>query len=140
MTDHQQIKAALSYIPAHDRDVWCKIGMAVKSELGEPGFPLWEAWSQNADTYKQADARAVWKSFKPSGPVTIASLFGLAKEHGYRPEQPYHPVDPAEMLRRARERQEAERIERENTEASHREAARKAADLWSRANPHRALS
>ena len=136
MTDHQQIKAALSYIPAHDRDVWCKIGMAVKSELGEEGFPLWSDWSATADTYKPTDARAVWKSFKPSGPVTIASLFGLAKEHGYRPEHPARPIDPAEMLRRAQARQEMERSERENTEASHREAARKAADLWSRANPH----
>ncbi len=136
MTDPQQIQAALSYIPAHDRDVWCKIGMAVKSELGEEGFSLWSDWSQNADTYRQADARAVWKSFKPSGPVTIASLFGLAKEHGYRPEHPARPIDPAEMIRRAQARQEAERIERENTEASHREAARKAADLWSKANPN----
>ena len=135
MTDPQQIQAALSYIPSHDRDVWCKIGMAMKSELGEPGFPLWEAWSQNADTYKPADARAVWKSFKPSGPVTIASLFGLAKEHGYRPDKPAQAIDPAEIIRRAQARQEAERIERENTEASHREAARKAVTLWSKAKP-----
>ena len=136
MTDLRQIEAALSFIPAHDRDVWWKIGMAVKSELGEEGFPLWSEWGASADTYKQADARAVWKSLKASGPVTIASLFGLAKDHGYRPEHPAQPIDPAEMMRRAQERQEAERIERENTEASHREAARKAADLWSKANPH----
>ena len=136
MTDLRQIEAALTYIPAHDRDTWWKIGMAVKSELGEEGFPLWSDWSATADTYKPTDARAVWKSFKPSGPVTIASLFGLAKEHGYRPEHPARPIDPAEMLRRARERQEAERIERENTEASHREAAARAVDLWGKANPH----
>jgi len=136
MTDIKQIEAALTYIPAHDRDVWWKVGMSVKSELGEEGFPLWSEWGASADTYKQADARAVWKSLKASGPVTIASLFGLAKEHGYRPEHPARPIDPAEMMRRARERQEAERIERENTEASHREAAKKAVDLWSKANPH----
>lgn len=136
MTDIKQIEAALTYIPAHDRDVWWKVGMSVKSELGEEGFPLWSEWGASADTYKQADARAVWKSLKASGPVTISSLFGLAKEHGYRPEHPARPIDPAEMMRRARERQEAERIERENTEASHREAAKKAVDLWSKANPH----
>ena len=136
MTDHQQIKAALSYIPAHDRDVWWRMAMAVKSKLGEEGFTLWNDWSATGDTYNPATANTVWRSAGASGGITIASLFGLAKKHGYRPEQPYHPVDPAEMLRRARERQEAERIERENTEASHREAARKAADLWSRANPH----
>jgi len=130
MTDPQTIQAALTYIPAHDRDTWWKIGMAVKSELGDTGFDLWNEWSANSDTYRQSDARAVWKSLKASGPVTIASLFGLAKEHGYRPEHPARPIDPAEMLRRAAERQEEERIERENTEASHREAARKAADLW----------
>ncbi len=136
MTDIKQIEAALTYIPAHDRDVWWKVGMSVKSELGEEGFPLWSEWGASADTYKQADARAVWKSLKASGPVTIASLFGLAKEHGYRPEHPARPIDPAEIMRRARERQEAERIERENTEASYREAAKKAVELWNKANPH----
>jgi hypothetical protein len=104
--------------------------------LGKKAFPCGATGAPTPTPTSQADARAVWKSFKPSGPVTIASLFGLAKEHGYRPEHPARPIDPAEMMRRARERQEAERIERENTEASHREAARKAADLWGKANPN----
>ena len=60
MTDPQLIQAALSYIPAHDRDTWWKIGMAVKSELGDTGFDLWNEWSANSDTYRQSDARAVW--------------------------------------------------------------------------------
>ena len=45
MTDHQQIQAALSFVPAHDRDVWCKIGMAVKVKFvpteGGPQMPVW---------------------------------------------------------------------------------------------------
>lgn len=135
--DIKQIEAALTYIPAHDRDVWWKVGMSVKSELGESGFPLWNEWSQTADTYRQQEARAVWKSLKASGPVTIKSLFGLAKEHGYQPERgAFQPIDPAELLRRDSERKERDRIEQAKTDASHQQAAAKAADLWSKANPH----
>ncbi len=35
--DSRQVEAALSYIPAHDRDLWVRMGIAVKSELGVNG-------------------------------------------------------------------------------------------------------
>jgi hypothetical protein len=38
--DYTAIEAALSYIPANDRDTWLRMGMAVKPELGEDGFVL----------------------------------------------------------------------------------------------------
>ena len=34
----ETIAAALAYIPAHDRQLWVHIGMAIKSALGEDGF------------------------------------------------------------------------------------------------------
>uniref|UniRef100_UPI000491DF60 PriCT-2 domain-containing protein n=1 Tax=Chitinilyticum litopenaei TaxID=1121276 RepID=UPI000491DF60 len=63
MTDPaNDIRAALAHIPAHDRDTWVCMAMAVKSELGEAGFNLWDDWSQSADNYQPKAARAVWKS------------------------------------------------------------------------------
>ena len=41
MTDPQLIQGRPVTIPAHDRDTWWKIGMAVKSELGGYRLAPW---------------------------------------------------------------------------------------------------
>lgn len=128
------IRAALAYLDAHDRDKWVLHGMAIKSELGEAGFTLWDDWSQTAKNYQPKAAKAVWKSIKPAGRVTIASLFAEAIQHGYRPDTPYTPPSPEE-----RASIEAERLaalaEAEAMAQQQREAAKaKATKLWERAN------
>jgi putative DNA primase/helicase len=40
-------------LPAHDRELWVRVGMAIKSELGEDGFNLWDEWSRAADNYRR---------------------------------------------------------------------------------------
>ena len=47
--------------------------MAVKSELGDGGFEIWDTWSQQDDSYRPADARAVWRSIGPGGGITVAT-------------------------------------------------------------------
>jgi len=73
----------LHYIPAHDREIWIKIGMALKSELGDGGFSLFDEWSKSAENYDHKSVISVWRSFK-DGTVSIGSLVHLAKEHGWR--------------------------------------------------------
>ena len=53
--------------------------MAVKSELGEAGFEVWDEWSQQADSYNAKDARDVWKSIRANGKVTGGTLFHEAR-------------------------------------------------------------
>lgn len=65
--DYEVIRTALFSIPAHDRDTWLRMGMAVKSELDEDGFALWDDWSRTADNYNAKDAKTVWRSIKPNG-------------------------------------------------------------------------
>ena len=77
-----EIEAALSSIPAQDREVWVQVGMAIKSSLGDAGFPIWDYWSQTADNYRERDARDVWKSFKQGGGVGLGTLFYYAELHG----------------------------------------------------------
>ncbi|MGB0758029.1 MAG: PriCT-2 domain-containing protein, partial [Rubripirellula sp.] len=37
----------LQHVPGYDdRDTWVDVGMALKAELGDAGFPLWENWSK----------------------------------------------------------------------------------------------
>ncbi len=77
------VENALSHIDARDRDVWIRVGMAVKREFGEEGFALWDRWSQSAPNYEPKAARAAWKSFKAEGPVTAGTIFYYAKQGGY---------------------------------------------------------
>ena len=63
--EYDEIRAALSHIGADDRDMWIRMGAAVKDEMGEDGFHLWDEWSQTGGSYNARDAKAAWKSFKP---------------------------------------------------------------------------
>lgn len=74
-----------SIIPTHDRELWVRIGMAIKSALGEAGFDLWDHWSRRDQSYKSADARSVWQSIQADGRITFATLYHEAKQYGLRP-------------------------------------------------------
>lgn len=82
-SDRDNIQAALHCIPARDRETWVLMGMAVKSELGEEGFGLWDDWSRQADSYRESDAQAAWRSFKANGNTTIGTLYHEAEKHGF---------------------------------------------------------
>jgi hypothetical protein len=101
--DPATIQRALSHIPAQDRDMWLRMGMAVKSGLGEDGFGLWDTWSRTADNYNASDARAVWRSIKPNGGISIGTLFHTAKLHGFRSPESALKRDLAEGNPRKKE-------------------------------------
>ena len=77
---------ALASIPPDvDRDTWARLGMAIKSELPDTvGFDLWNDWSARGATYNERNARDTWRSIKASGKTSIGTLFGVAKDHGYK--------------------------------------------------------
>ena len=134
MSNYEEIQNALSYIDAHDRETWFEVGAALKDELGEDGYALWDNWSQSADSYKSQDAKAVWKSIKP-GHLHIASLFHHARAGGYRPSKPYVPPTAEEQARRAAEaqaRQQAEERARAEKQTAVKTNAQK---IWERAKP-----
>ncbi|MES9868079.1 MAG: DUF3987 domain-containing protein [Sedimenticola sp.] len=95
-----EIKSALYRIPPDiDRDSWVAIGMALNwagTQTGqeEDAFYLWDQWSQGTPMapctkYRgQQDLVAPWRSFRPESGRTIATLFGIAKEHGWKRPQP----------------------------------------------------
>jgi len=82
-SEAERLRAALATIPAHDYTTWVDMAFAVKQGLGDAGFDLWDAWSQTAPNYDARSARATWRSARESGPITLASLFWLAREHGF---------------------------------------------------------
>ena len=116
------LQAALYSIPADDREVWWRMGAAIKSELGEAGFSLWDAWSRQSDRYREASARATWRALRPTGrdgrAITVGSLYHLAKDYGWLGEAPARHQPSAEE-----KRQRAEARRREAEERNRREAA-----------------
>ncbi len=85
-TNPAEISAALQYIsPDLDRHDWIVVGMAIQSELGDGGFDLFDSWSAGGQTYEPRAAKSAWRSFQPGGGITVASLFKMAREGGYRP-------------------------------------------------------
>lgn len=95
-TTAEQIEEALQYIsPDMEREEWAKIGMSIKSEMGDYGITLFDTWSQGADNYKAADVKSTWRSINGKGGVGIGTLFHIAKEGGYQPEQ--IEVSPAQQ-------------------------------------------
>lgn len=85
------IESALLYVPADDRELWLRMAMAIKTELGDDGFALWDYWSQSAGSYKESDAKAVWRSVRGSG-VGIGTLIFEAKRHGWNRSTEHKPV------------------------------------------------
>ncbi|ABO55460.1 AAA family ATPase [Burkholderia vietnamiensis] len=135
--DEERIRAALSHVPAGDRDTWVQMGMAIKAELGEAGFDLWDDWSRSASSYSEADAKSVWKSFR-SGGITIASLFKRAIEHGYRESAPTTALSVDERERRRVERDREAAAATELRQHAQADAAANARNLWERAETVRA--
>ncbi|WP_321808075.1 AAA family ATPase [Burkholderia sp. BCC1993] len=130
--EEERIRAALSHVPADDRDTWVQMGMAVKAELGDGGFDLWDDWSRAAKSYSESDARSVWRSFKAGG-ITIATLYKKAIEHGYVESEPLKQIDPAERERRRAAREQEAKEATERHERTQSEAACKARELWEKA-------
>jgi putative DNA primase/helicase len=136
------IRAALASIPPDvDRETWARLAMAIKSELSSAaGFALWSEWSADSDSYDPRSARDTWRSIKAGGAVTIGTLFGLAKDNGFRfPEEPVQaPALSDQAQAEAQRLAETRRRQREAEAAEYRRraerAARDAAHLWAGAS------
>ena len=114
MSDYEEIRNALDYLDPHDRLTWLRMGAALKDELGEDGFNLWDTWSQQAENYKTQDAKYTWNRSIKTGRVSIGSLYYEATKNGFQHSQQYKPPTTEEIEQRqarAKARQEADAVE-----------------------------
>lgn len=128
MTNIDRIREALQFIDPSVRDKWVSMGMAIKSEVGDTGFDIWDSWSQQAESFNSRDARDVWKSIRAGGKVTIGTLFHEAKANGWCDDGMYQKPSPEELAERRRiaaERaaQEETAIARERADTAKKAAA-----------------
>jgi hypothetical protein len=75
------LRSALNYLRADDRDLWQRMGHALKG-MGATGRELWLTWSQTSDKFDAADAARVWNSFKPER-TDYRAVFADAQRHGW---------------------------------------------------------
>lgn len=81
-----RIESALYAIPPDvDRVTWIKVGLALRSELGDNAETLWHDWSSGSANYRESDARSAWRSCGTSRATTIGTLFYIAQQHGWKP-------------------------------------------------------
>jgi len=127
------IRAALDCIPADlPRDEWVRIAMALKSELGEAGLELFDAWSKKGAKYNGKSIRDTWRSVKVDGGVGIGTLLHMAKAYGFRWDERDSKTQPTpgEWKARPTPRAEREKDERAEREAANRQAAKEAEKFW----------
>lgn len=130
MTDRDSIRAALACIPADDRDLWVRVGMAIKDALpDEDGLALFDEWSQRGDAYDARAVRDTWRSFKP-GRITVATLWHEAKARGYRPDRASTGESPAERAAHTQAQAQRRTAEEAQYRARADAAAREAAHMW----------
>lgn len=126
----QKAISALSFVPPHDREVWVRMGMAVKSEFAEDGFDLWDSWSQGAESYNAKSAKAVWRSISAGGKLGIGSLFREAASNGWRDNGehrgPLTELEEAERRKARAARDAAADAEEARKQQGYRAAARAA--------------
>ena len=126
------IEKALARIPADDYQTWVKLGMAVKAELGEAGFEVWNRWSQTAQNYDEASAKAAWRSFRREGGITLGTLFHEAGQYGFNLADDDRTALQASS--RGCQRYEDRSAERKR-DADHARAATIAHAMWEAAHP-----
>ena len=131
----ETVRAALACIPpdiGHDDRV--RIAFAVFEGIGDAGADPWIEWAGGRSAPDAAEDRAVWKSARKPGSVKVATLFGIAKDHGFKFAADGAPAAPApsaaEQQHRADEKRRRQQLDEEAMQARRELSAQRAQALW----------
>lgn len=96
--EQARLVSALAVIPSNSYDIWYQAGMALqalsweRSDGTDLGFVIWDQWSQLCpDKYSLAGCEDKWKTFgrsNRSSSVTVASIYHMARQHGWNDGAP----------------------------------------------------
>ncbi|ERP95741.1 hypothetical protein Q669_29675 [Labrenzia sp. C1B10] len=82
--DIDEIESDLEMIQhwADDHTTWRNVGMALKHELGDEGWPVFDKWSRNGSGYDRRNNLVQWKAFKNDrgNPITMRTVKHAANE------------------------------------------------------------
>ena len=127
-------RTALEHLDPSDRDLWVKLGMALRSEFGDGAYDIWLSWSEGADNFNERAARDSWRSFGGGG-IGIGTLIKLAVGAGWKADKPELSDSDRKRLRdeqdvRRVKRAAEEKVEREYAAALQLAAADLAHKTW----------
>lgn len=88
----EEIRSALEAISSDDREVWVRMGHALKTLPGDMGRELWFEWSQKSVKFDEEDAAEKWDSFQPTD-TGFRAVFAEARRHGWK--NPWSGAAPA---------------------------------------------
>ncbi|MCZ0938555.1 MAG: PriCT-2 domain-containing protein [Caldilineaceae bacterium] len=86
-TTESRIESALAHIPADDRAVWLSVGNALKTDIGDDGYIIWERWSRGSEKFDSHRIMTDWRSLK-IGLCHLGTIFHLARQHGWVASDP----------------------------------------------------
>jgi len=102
--DVRRLLSAVAVIPAVEREVWIRVGMAFKATGDPRAEDWWRTWSLTCpEKFNAKDQSYQWRRglkecFLDGHEVTAATIFYLAKDHGWVDEEPApaapHDVPP----------------------------------------------
>jgi hypothetical protein len=75
------LRSALAHMAPDDRDLWQRMGHALKT-IGNAGLDLWLEWSSKSDKYDLAKELKTWESFKPTN-TGYQAVFAEASRQGW---------------------------------------------------------
>jgi putative DNA primase/helicase len=78
--------------PDCPREDWVKLAMAAKAAGVDAD--TFHAWSSQAPSYNERDAKAVWKSVNAEGGITAKYLFKAGVQNGWHPSRTERPTRP----------------------------------------------
>jgi hypothetical protein len=94
-TISDRVLQALEKIDASDFDRWVRVGLILKGEFGEDGYPSWEQWSRSSAKFESAeDCRKRWDRLEPNGQIGLGSLFHMARSPATDVEREPGEEDP----------------------------------------------
>jgi putative DNA primase/helicase len=130
------VRDALTFIPPDDRDLWVKVGMALKDEYADEARDLWFDWSVGAANYNEQSATHVWKSLNATGKVTIGSLIYEAKQFGWKPKRSdSRRITPEDYARKQAEREQRRSVDENTNRVRAERAAKRATEIWGQCQP-----
>jgi putative DNA primase/helicase len=130
-----RVRAALAVIPADDYGTWVDMAFALKHGFGDAGFEIWDEWSRTAGNYNERAARTTWRSAKEAGGKTLASLFWVARQHGFDLKRTRYPDKMATALAPSADVLERRTREEARQQARHAAVAQEAQAIWRWARP-----
>ncbi len=90
------VPRGMGTINGPDDDYWFGVILAIRRELGPAGEYVAREWSQRSSRYTEDGFDKAWNAFNPEhpDPVTIRSVFKLAKDCGWSGSVPSSPALP----------------------------------------------